>query len=326
LRILFVHQELVSFVSNDLDILRSTHQVYEFQFRGLKDIPSLLRSAQGADLAFSWFGKLHAFFTIFFSKLLDKKVVVVAGGDDVAYEPEIKYGMFSYWWKKWCPLFLFRHADLILSVSEFNRRETIQNARANPSTVKLLYHGFDAQKWHCLNKMEKEKLVLTVGRVTDETFHKKGLDLFVRSAAHLPDVSFVMVGPWHDNAIVRLRAIASPNVTFTGGLYGEDLIRIYGQAKVYVQVSIHESFGCSVAEAMLCECVPVVSHRAALPEVVGDCGFYVDALTPEAVAAQIEKALASDLGHKARERIMREFPLDKRRNELLAAVDEVMRK
>lgn len=326
MNILFVHQGLTSFVQKDLEILQSAHEVRDLRFRDPGDLPALISGARWADLTFSWFGKLHAFFAVLFSRLLGKKAAVVAGGDDVAYEPEIGYGMFSYWWKRWCPLFVFRHADLILSVSEYNRRETLVNARADPGKVKLLYHGFDAQKWARADGRPKESLALTVGRVTVETFLTKGLELFVQSAAHLSELPFLLVGPWQDEAIDRLRAIAPLNVTFTGGLYGADLVRAYSQSKVYVQVSVHESFGCSVAEAMLCECVPVVSRRAALPEVVGDCGFYVDELTPEAVAAQIEEALRSDLGPRAREQIVREFPLEKRRQGLLAAVDEVMSK
>jgi len=324
LKILFIHQGLQSFVQKDLDFLRSAHQVREVHFTGLKDVPVVWQGSAWADITFSWFGKLHAFFAVLFSKLLGKKAVIVAGGDDVAYEPEINYGMFAYWWKKWCPLFVFRYADLILSVSEFNRRKTIENARANPAKVRLLYHGFDAQKWQRMAGVPKEDLVLTVGRVTGETFLAKGLALFVQSAAHLPGVPFVLVGPWQDGAVDRLREIAPPNVTFTGGLYGQDLVRMYSRAKVYVQVSVHESFGCSLAEAMLCECVPVVSRRAALPEVLGDCGFYVDELTSETVASQIEQALRSNLGPAARQRIQSEFSLRQRRERLLAAVAEVM--
>jgi glycosyltransferase involved in cell wall biosynthesis len=277
----------MSFVVKDLEILRQSHQVQPLEFRGLKDLRALWQGVKWCDITFSWFGKLHAFFAVFFSKLLGKKSVVVAGGDDVAYEPEIRYGMFSYWWKKWCPLFVFRYVDLILSVSEFNRHETVNNARANPARVRLLYHGFDATKWRQVGAaVEKESLVLTVGRVTEETFRKKGLNLFVESAKCLPDVPFILVGPCQGSAIDRLRKKSPSNVTFTGGLYGDDLVRIYSRAKVYVQLSVHESFGCSVAEAMLCECVPVVSRRAPLPEVVGVARGYDDFI------AQVERMLA----------------------------------
>ena len=323
MKILFVHQIMMSFVEKDLSILRGTHKVRECHFQGVRDLPALLCGVWWCNATFSWFGKLQASWAVLFSKILSKKAIVVAGGDDVAREPGIGYGMFCYWWKKWCPLFVFRYADLILSVSECNRHETIENARANPKKIRLLYHGFDPQKWQRLSGVPKENLVLTVGRITKETFSKKGLDVFVQSAAYLPDVPFVIVGPWKDGAVDRLKAIASSNVVFIDGLYGVDLVRMYSRARVYVQASVHESFGCSVAEAMLCECTPVVTRRTALREVVSDCGFYVDYLKPESIAKQIKEALSApeDLGKKARERIKAVFPLEKRKKELLEAIE-----
>ncbi len=334
MKILFVHAGMPTFAKTDYDVLSEVHDVREFNFPTLKSgwgqiikkLPALWQGVKWADLTFSWFGKLHAFFAILFSKIFGKKSIVVAGGDDVAHEPKIRYGMFSYWWKKWCPLFVFKYADLIIPVSAFNKEETIDNAGTDPTKVELLYHGFDSKKWQRVDSVLKEKMVITVGSVTNETYTKKGLKLFVQSAKYFPDVPFILVGPWKGDAIDRLRAIASSNVDFTGGLFGEDLVRMYSRAKVYVQASAHESFGCSVAEAMLCECIPVVSRRAALPEVVGDCGFCVEDLEPKSIAKQIKEALSApeDLGKKAMERIKTVFPLEKRKRELLETIEKLM--
>lgn len=242
----------------------------------------------------------------------------------MACEPEINYGLFTSWWKKWCPLFVFRYADLILNVSEFNRHEAIANAQANPATAKLLYHGFDAERFRPLPQVNKERLVITVGGVDWERLERKGYERFVRAASYLPKVRFALIGQSHDGAIDHLRKMAPDNVMFPGRVSDDGLLSWLSRAKVYVQASVHEAFGCSLAEAMLCECVPVVSRRAALSEVTGDCGFYVDDLKPRLLAAQIEKALASDLGHRARQRIVCEFPMAKRQAALLAAVEEVM--
>ncbi len=324
MKILFVHQGLQTFVQKDLDILQSVHTVNVLYFRGLHDLPKLIRGICWADMTFSWFGKINAFFAVLFSKFFGKKAVVVAGGDDVANELEIKYGMFSYWWKKWVPLFVFKYADLILPVSQFTLRETVENTGTNPSKVELLYHGFDAHKFKPILGINKEQIVITVGGVDWERLERKGYERFVRSAAYLPEVKFALIGKWYDDAIDYLRELASDNVIFAGWVSDEELLRWFGRAKVYVQASVHEGFGCSVAEAMLCECIPVVSYRTALSEVVGDCGFYVDDLTPQSVANKIKEALASDLGQEARARIMQEFPLEKRREALLAAVGKVM--
>jgi len=323
MRILFVHQGPVSFVLKDLEILRSVHEVREICFTGAKDIFALWKWTLWANLTFSWFGKFHAFFAVLFSKLLGKKAIVVAGGDDVACEPEINYGMFAYWWKKWCPLFVFRHADLILSVSEFNKHELIKNAKADPAKAKLLFHGFDHMKFQPIKYSEKEPLVITVGGVNRECLERKGYERFILSAIYLPNIQFILIGKWYDDAIHYLRSKAPANVSFICEVSNTDLIGLLSRAKVYLQASWHEAFGCALAEAMLCECVPVVTRRAALPEVVGNCGFYVDELSPEALAEQIKMALLSDIGPMARQRIQTIFPLENRREQLLAYIAEI---
>jgi glycosyltransferase involved in cell wall biosynthesis len=325
-KILFVYQVPLTFIEKDLEILKSAYEVRELRFRGLRDILSLFRGVLWCDATFSWFGSINAFFAVLFSNVLGKKSIVVAGGHEVVHEPEIKYGMFSFWWKKWCPLYVFGHVDLVLSVSESTTQECIQNAKAHKGRIKLLYHGFDSEMYKHVEKIKKEPIVITIGRVKADTLKKKGLEVFVQSASFLPETKFFLVGPWDDVTVNYLKETASPNVTLTGGLYGKDLVELCSRAKVYVQASYHESFGCSIAEAMLCECIAVVSRKAAIPEVVGDCGIYLDKLTAKDVAEKIKEALHApgDLGKMARERIVNLFPLRKRKEDLIRAVDSLL--
>lgn len=325
-KILFVYQFPLPFIQKDLEILKSAYEVRELRFRGLRDILSLFRGVLWCDATFSWFGSINAFFAVLFSNVLGKKSIVVAGGHEVVHEPEIKYGMFSFWWKKWCPLYVFGHVDLVLSVSESTTQECIQNAKTKRKKVQLLYHGFDSERYKPFGAVLKEAIVITIGRVNANNQIKKGLELFVRSARFLPDTEFLLVGPWDDDTINYLKKIASSNVKFTGGLYGEDLIKLCNKSKVYVQVSYHESFGCSIAEAMLCECIPVVSRKGAIPEVVGNCGVYLDKLTAKDVAEKIKEALhgPGDLGKMARERIVNFFPLENREKGLFGAIDSLL--
>jgi glycosyltransferase involved in cell wall biosynthesis len=336
MKILFIYQQLAPYVKKDLYILQEAHEVRELQFGCRKELffhllPNLWRLVWGVvwcDATFSWFGKLHAFFAVLFSKIFHKKSVVIAGGDDVAKLPENGYGIFSFWWKRWCPVYIFTHAESILSVSKSTTDECVRNARAQKDKVRLLYHGFDSEKFKPVESIQKEPIVITIGRVSAGNIRKKGLELFVQSAQFLPETKFFLVGPWDDGVIDYLKKLASANVMFTGGLYDRDLVNLCSRAKVYVQVSYHESFGCSIAEAMLCECIPVVSKKAAIPEVTGDCGIYVDELTPKEVANKIREALGlpAEFGRKARDRIVTLFPLEKRREKLFNAVDSLWAK
>jgi glycosyltransferase involved in cell wall biosynthesis len=79
----------------------------------------------------------------------------------------------------------------------------------------------------------------------------------------------------------------------------------------------------AVAEAMLSGCIPVVTKAGALPEVVGDCGVYCDS-TPSSIARAISEAMNmpdSDR-QRARERVLINFSLQKRRASLERAISQ----
>jgi len=317
---------MASFIKKDLNILRKRHEVKVVRFSTILDTYAVWKGTRWCNLTFCWFGSLHAFFAVLFSKILRKKSIVISGGYEVVYLPEINYGLFSYWWKKWVPLFVFRWADVILTVSKSNTTETLKNAKADAAKVRLVYHGFDSDKSRSLFPPEERPLVLTVGNVSKSTLAKKGLELFVKTSRLLPEVEFILVGRWIDNSIRYLKTIAFSNMKFIGEVDQDQLFGIMSKAKVYAQVSRHESFGCALAEAMLCECIPVVSNATALPEVVGDCGFFLTEQSPEKLAALISKALNSDsqLGKRARERIKMHFPLEKREKALLQVIEQLI--
>ena len=79
---------------------------------------------------------------------------------------------------------------------------------------------------------------------------------------------------------------------------------------------------------MLCECVPIASSVAALPEIVGDTGFILHTKDADRLKELLDTALASDqiaLGLRARQHIMDSFPPSERRK-LLALVEEMVSK
>jgi glycosyltransferase involved in cell wall biosynthesis len=160
-------------------------------------------------------------------------------------------------------------------------------------------------------------LVITVANITGLTLKKKGLDTFVKASAYLPNIRFILVGKYDNSSVEPLKRIAGSNVIFIGYVSDDSLVALYRKAKVYCQLSAHESFGVALAEAMACGCVPVVTRRYALPEVVGDAGFYVPHGDPKATAEAIKKALKSNKGKLARERIRTYFSLETREQKLI---------
>jgi glycosyltransferase involved in cell wall biosynthesis len=148
----------------------------------------------------------------------------------------------------------------------------------------------------------------------------------VQAAALLPDVEFVLAGRWDDGAADELREAATANVTLTGWVEESVLNDCYRRASVYVQASAHEGFGLSVAEGMLAGCIPVTTRAGALPEVVGEIGAQVEGQDPAQLAAAIARALEAGAGERAaaRERVLRNFPLEIRREGVQALVTETL--
>ena len=257
---------------------------------------------------------------------MGKKSIIIVGGEEAANmtidgKP---YGLYSHPLKKWFVKFMLYFADEIVAVSEYNKKEIIENTGTGPKKIKLIYHGFDSNYYRKLPDVEKKNIVVTVGNINRENYLRKGLKIFVESAAFLPKVQFFLVGApqEEDNTCEELKLHATSNVIFTGYLSFEGLTKLLSEASVYVQLSKHEAFGCSVAEAMLHECVPVVSRNTALPEVVGDCGFFVNDFISKDLADKIKEALVcQDLGKKARKRIKEHFSLEKRKDGILKLLE-----
>lgn len=319
MRILFVHNHPTHFVRIDRQLLASSYLVEELYIRSRRHSPAnIWQQVLSCDVVVGWFASWHTFLPMLFARVLRRPSLLIIGGYDLAKLPEVGYGLQRGGAKKWMSQATMRLATQLVTNAHYSRQEAADNAGIPPQRVAVVHHGL-ADPFGELPVKNGKPLALTVGNVRNENLWRKGHEPFVRAAALLPDVEFVLVGRWREDepggsAIDRLRAMATPNVTFTGWVEAEELLDYYRRAHTYVQASAHEGFGMSVAEAMLAGCIPAVTRRGALPEVVGDAGVGISSQTPEAVATAVTQSLNAlpQQREHARERILREFPLEKR--------------
>lgn len=292
-------------------------------WRGLlKYVAKVVLETPKSDVLVVWFADYFAAIAVIASKMFRKKSVVITGGYDVVNLPTIKYGLMGMRFGRCFAIVSLRLADKVLAISESIKRSVLQNTGRRD--VDVVYLGFDATVFRPRGK--KTNLVVTVASVNRSNLQRKGLETFVRAASYVPEMQFALVGGPEDEAdtISFLKGLAGPNVEFPGCVARDELLRYLQRAKVYVQVSLHEGFGAALAEAMLCGCVPVVTRRGAIPEVVGDAGFYVSPNDPRGTALAVRNALVSGKDDDARLRIARLFPIERRRNGLLRALSALV--
>ncbi len=324
---LIYYSSLSSFIKNDGDILSRHFPLREVNLRSIRDMPELARAIGWCDLSFIWFAGKHAVPAVALSKAFSKRSMIIAGGYDVAFEPEMKYGQFTLGWNERANArFALNNADAVLAVSKFTKGEALK--RSSPRNISVVYNGIDTVRFRPGGK--KENLVLTVAAKgsTKNMVRLKGVDTFIGAAASVPEARFEVVGLREEDISGEVNI--PENVDLLGRLDQEHLIDRYQRAKVCCQLSFVESFGVALAESMACGCVPVATQRGALPEIVGDAGFYVPFGDVKRAAEGIRIALKSDslkpdLSERARDRIKAYFTQEKREKELTQVIHALCR-
>ncbi len=324
-KICFIGNLSSTFVKRDHEILKKYFDVDVVQLPKTKKdwltYPLLIkRKVKQADVVFGWFAGWHTAPAVYYAKKYEKKSIIVVGGYDAAYVPEINYGAFTNIKERTPAKYIYKNADKVLVVDLSLKRDIIKNAGVRGENIEYLPTGYDSNYWK--SKGKKEDVVLTVGKISWRVMKRKGFETFVRAARYVPNAKFVLVGKHADDSIKHLSKIASENVEFTGFVPDEELLDWYQRAKVYCQLSRYEGLPNALCEAMLCECIPVGTMYCGIPTAIGDTGFYVPYGDVKATAEAIREALRlpGESGKRARERIAKLFPLEKREKGLIETI------
>lgn len=335
-RVLFVYPDFSPFVERDLAILEKEFSVKTmkaetfFLPRKGRDPLVFLRllwKVIWADVILCWFANINAFFSVLFSIFLRKKFVVIVGGYDAAYVPELEYGVFVNCLTRTQAVFVYKHANKILVVDASLKRDIIGQVNFDvQSRIHVVATGYNVKNCKPARR-SRENIVITVGAVTWSNLKRKGFETFVKAAKYYPNVNFVLIGKHVDDSAEYLKSIASSNITFPGFVSDTELTNFFQKAKVYCQLSRYEGLPNALCEAMLCGCVPVGTKFCGIPTAIGDTGFYVEYADVADTVKGINKALNADFekSEAARLRIKKMFSMNKREKELARHINEVIK-
>ncbi len=322
-KILFLHAINRSFIEIDYQILSEKYYVKKLMIN-LRNIKNLIKSfifTFNHSIIYFWFASPIFLPLVIFSKMIGKKQIVVVGGFEVAdvkYK-KYKYGLRNRLFQKNLVSLILNNSTAVFPVSNYTKKGVLSFSK--PKIIETIYNGINIEKFNKIKGIEKENIVITVASDVGKQYYIKGLGTFVDIAKKMPKTRFLLIGKCDTkHKLVKKKLKSKPkNLTVLGFINQDVLIKLYSKAKVYVQLSLHESFGLALTEAMLCECVPVIANTSALPEIIGKVGYKVKYNDIEDSIKKISMALNSSKEHQkqARERIIKNFPLTRRKQEIL---------
>lgn len=320
LRVLLIAPFPAPFISVDIEILQGFARVTCLIKSGVKAIPLIFWNMLFCEVVFCWFGSVYAAVAALFAKMLRKRSIIVLGGVDAAALPEIHYGIWLSPWKSRLLTHGLRSADLILVVAPSMKEKIKEFANYDGANIEYLPTGYDAGFWK--PGAPKEKFVLTVGQSDTLTrLKKKGVDFLCQAAEKMPEVPFVIIGV--SGELLESAGIHVPqNVQLLPAMPQAELLKFYQRCAVFCQPSRSEGMPNTLCEAMACGCIPVGTEVDGIPTAIGDTGFLVPPGDIDALVSALRQALALEPAHgeRARQRIINEFPLERRIEGLRRAI------
>lgn len=343
-QILFIAPIKAAFVLQDQKMLSETYNVqsliYDWKKKErtiyfmIKLFIAIGKNRKTTDAIFISFGGYWSMIGVLAGKLYGIPTLIVLNGTDAVSIPALSYGSLRKPFLRMACFLSYKYANILLPVSQsllyFKNKYSFDSVIEyglnfhfpnNNFKSKILANGLDTDFWNPQPLSKKQNnSILSV--ISEGQHQLKGLPLIIEAAEQLEDCTFYIAG---SDSPLNMSNVK--NVKFLGRLTSEQLLNLYNDCSVYLQLSNFEGFGMSLCEAMLCKCIPIVSDVNMLPEIVGQTGYVLESPNKEWLCNFIRQALNkenAEKGSMARQRILDNYTLALRKKELCKVIDDLI--
>ena len=190
-------------------------------------------------------------------------------------------------------LYYLTYIPLILKQSKLILCNSISTANDLNNFYKVPKHklfpiklGFNNKKYYPIRKIRK-KFFLIIGRHNPHKNLKRVIKAF--SLAKINDYHLVFVGPFDRRYTPSLiKIIDELNLrhlcVWKGWIDDDEKLLLLNECQALIIASLWEGFGLPALEAMACATPVIASERGALPEVIGNYGYFVNPFSIESIA------------------------------------------
>ncbi len=236
-------------------------------------------------------------------KLKNIKYILVL--HDVIYKVDKSFHPLVY--RKYLEFFSYfsvKLSDIILTNSQFSKRDILRYYNVDENKIKVIYHSTDKgfypmdipdEEKHKIKEMvgSPEHIVLYVGMIEN----RKNILGILKTADILNKknlgIKFILVGKIGYGGESLLKEIKKrENVVYLGHIDDLLLKKLYNISSAFLFPSFYEGFGVPPLEAMLSGLPVIAANNTALKEIINSAGLLHDANNYAAFAEDIQKLIS----------------------------------
>jgi len=338
--LLYFYPKKATFVAKDISILKADYSVKTQDLKWtrksllllnfINQFFFILRNLKNTPVFIVMFGGYWSFLPAFIGRIFGKKVFIILGGTDCVSFPEFNYGSLRKQPLKWFIKKSYQWCSKLLPVDDsliFSDYSYLPDAKYKKQGVKAFFkhlktpytvvsNGFDESFW----KVNKKKVIpqsfISIAYAADKTrLTLKGFDSVIKLARQFEEATFTLVGLSKE---VSNKLKLPSNITVYESLSSEKMKEQLAKNQLYLQLTLSEGFPNALAEAMLCQCIPIGSAVGGIPKIISKYGVILQKQDFDVLTNEVKKLVVlhqSDLkerGVAARQHIVANFSLENR--------------
>ncbi|PIR92902.1 hypothetical protein COT99_03595 [Candidatus Falkowbacteria bacterium CG10_big_fil_rev_8_21_14_0_10_43_10] len=217
----------------------------------------------------------------------------------------------------WSTKFAVRHAQKIITISDFSKREIVKYYGADKAKIAVAHLACDHERFRVINDRQKiqnillkhkitRPYILFVGRLEKKKNVAGLIKVFIllkcrgalQCASTTKSVKLILAGMpgygWEEAENIIRENNLQNDIIITGYVPDEDLPYLYNGAELFLFPSLYEGFGLPILEAMACGVPVIASNTASCPEIGGEAAVYIDPRNHQEIADAINRILSDN--------------------------------
>lgn len=190
------------------------------------------------------------------------------------------HGKVTVLWAEMCYRIVTRKAEQIFTISEYQKNNICATYAVDKKRVVNIGCAGD----HILRFKENKDIFLKYPELINREYYfalgskatYKNYKWIAEVAKRNPSSLFVIAGGSTNSSKYSSDSIDGENIILLGYLDDGEIVSLMKHCKAFLFPSKYEGFGIPPMEALELGCKIIISNSTCLPEIYGDCAYYID--------------------------------------------------